>query len=93
MSHEGNFVFVTKVLPFRDGLFVAGGFDHAGTTPAQNIAWFDGTAWHALGGGVSDLIAAMLVKDDVLYVGGALLHADGKPSSHFGAWDFSPRSD
>ena len=93
VSHEGNFVFVTKVLPFRDGLFVAGGFDHAGTTPAQNIAWFDGTTWHALGGGVSDLIAAMLVKDDVLYVGGALLHADGKPSSHFGAWDFSPRPD
>jgi hypothetical protein len=40
--------------------------DHAGTTPAQNIAWFDGTAWHALEGGVSDLISAMVVKDDVL---------------------------
>ena len=91
VTAEGNFVFVTKVLPYRDGLFVAGGFDHAGETPAQNIAWFDGTAWHALGGGVSDLIAAMLVKDDVLYVGGALLHADGKPSCHVGAWDFKPR--
>jgi len=90
VSHEGNFVFVTKVLPYGDGLFVAGGFDHAGVTPAQNIAWFDGRAWHALDGGVSDLVAAMVVKDDVLYVGGALLHADGKPSSHLGAWDFKP---
>ena len=93
VSHAGNFVFVTKVLPYGDGLFVAGGFDHAGTTPAQNIAWFDGTTWHALEGGVSDLIASMVVKDDVLYVGGALLHADGKPSSHVGAWDFKPRPD
>ena len=91
VSHAGNFVYVTRVLPYRDGLFVAGGFDHAGATPAQNIAWFDGATWHALGGGVSDLIATMLVKDDVLYVGGALLHADGKPSSHFGAWDFRPQ--
>lgn len=90
VSHVGNFVFVTKVLPYRDGLFVAGGFDHAGTTPAQNIAWFDGSSWHALDGGVSDLIATMLVKDDVLYVGGALLLADGMPSSHIGAWDFKP---
>ena len=93
VSHEGNFVFVTKVLPYRDGLFVAGGFDHAGTTPAQNIAWFDGSAWHALEGGVSDLISAMVVEDDVLFVGGALLLADGKPSCHVGAWDFKPKPD
>ena len=93
VSSVGNFALVTKVLPYRDGLFVAGGFDHAGATPAQNIAWFDGSTWHALEGGVSDLIFTMAVKDDVLYVGGALLHADGKPSSHVGAWDFSPRPD
>lgn len=90
---EGNFVFVTKVLPYGDGLFVAGGFDHAGAAEARNIAWFDGTAWHGLEGGVSDLVGAMVVKDDVLYVGGTLLLADGKPSSHFGAWDFGPRPD
>ncbi len=93
ITAEGNFVFVTKVLPFGDGLFVAGGFDHADAAAARNIAWFDGTSWHGLLGGVSDLVAAMVVKDDVLYVGGALLHADGKPSSHFGAWDFRPRTD
>ncbi|HET9474467.1 MAG TPA: hypothetical protein VFO82_11275 [Steroidobacteraceae bacterium] len=91
LTAEGNFVFVTKLLPHGDGLFVAGGFDHAGTTPAQNIAWFDGTSWHALDGGVSDLTAAMVVKDDVLYVGGSLLLADGKPSCHVGVWDFKPR--
>lgn len=93
LAAEGNFVFVTKALPHGDGLFVAGGFDQAGGTRARNIAWFDGTAWHRLEGGVSDLVGAMLVKDDILYVGGALLLADGKPSSHFGAWDFGPRPD
>lgn len=83
-----GFAFVSAILPYGDGLFVGGGFDTAGDVAVSNIAWFDGAAWHPLDTGLNDLSEALIVVDDVLYVGGPFTVAGGHPSSGFAAWDF-----
>jgi hypothetical protein len=46
-----------KVLQYAQGkLFVGGDFDSAGLIPAKNIAYWDGTLWHALGLGLPGTI-------------------------------------
>jgi hypothetical protein len=88
-----DFTFVSALRPHFQGfggtgVFVAGGFSMIGGIPASNIAWFDGTAWHALGAGLADLAEEMVVIDDVLVVGGPFTAAGGKPSSGIARWDF-----
>jgi hypothetical protein len=88
VSGFGGYGFVSALLAYGDGLFVSGGIDTAGTVTVSNLAWFDGTAWHDLGGGLADLAEAMIVADDVLYVGGPFTVAGGRPASGLAAWDF-----
>jgi len=78
----------TALLPYEAGVFVAGVFDTAGGVAAQSLAWFDGAAWHELGGGLSDLAESMVVIDHVLYAGGPFTSAGGRTSSGLAAWDF-----
>src|SRR5262252_3213433 len=53
---------------FDDGygpaLYAGGSFHMAGSTPANNIAKWDGTAWTALGSGTDGLVYALTVFDD-----------------------------
>ena len=71
-------------------LYVGGGFDQAGTVPADNIAAWDGTQWSPVGGGVDDYVSEILVDGSNLYVGGAFTSADGDSSVHLiGLWNGS----
>ena len=45
-----------------DDVYVAGYFSQAGEVSANNIAKWDGTAWSALGDGVSSIVYAMAVS-------------------------------
>jgi hypothetical protein len=54
-------------------LVIGGRFSFVGSTPANNIARWDGAAWHAYGDGVGDdLVSAVLQFDERLVVGGNL---------------------
>ena len=59
-----------------------------GVAGTRNLAWYDGTAWHQLGGGLADLAEAMVVVDHILYVGGPFTAAGGYPASGMAAWSF-----
>jgi hypothetical protein len=85
-----NFALVSALLPYGRGVFVAGGFQTIGGEAVSNLAWFDGTAWHALGAGVADLSEEMTILDDVLWIGGPFTAAGGRPASGLAAWDFAP---
>jgi len=89
VTAESGYGFVSAVLPYGDGVFVAGGFDHGGDVPAANIAYFDGTAWHALGTGLADLAETMVVVDHALHVGGPFTEAGSRPASGIAVWDFA----
>jgi trimeric autotransporter adhesin len=78
-------------------LYAGGTFTMAGGVNANYIAKWDGTAWSALGSGVSDPdptgVFALTVFDDgsgggpALYVGGIFTTAGGVPANHIAKWD------
>jgi hypothetical protein len=80
--------FVSSLLVHDSGLFVAGSLATAGQVPVSNLAWYDGAAWHDLGGGLQDLAEAMVISNDVLYIGGPFTEAGGRSASGLAAWDF-----
>ena len=48
-------------------VFVTGAFTSIGGVPAHEIARWDGTQWHALGGGISGFCDKIMVHDGILY--------------------------
>ena len=82
-----------EVLDLGDGpaLYVAGDFDRVGSMPVENIARWDGTAWTALGPGISPRCYAMAVFDDgqgpQLYVAGNIYSAGGRTAYRMARWD------
>lgn len=74
-------------------LYVGGGFATAGSTPANNIAKWDGVAWSALGSGTSDVVQSLAVFDDgrggraKLIAGGWSDTAGGLPVNLTASWD------
>jgi hypothetical protein len=87
-------------------LYAGGGFGEAGGVPVSNVARWDGTAWSALGSGVTgaplgwvfDLIVAPDVsgRSSVLYAGGHFDTAGGATANNIAQWDgaaWSPLGD
>jgi hypothetical protein len=100
---------VQAMTVFDDGagpaLYVGGNFDFAGGVSATNVARWNGTAWSALGSGVTGnpmhgYVSGMNVYDDGsaggadLFVGGNFTLADGQPAAELARWTgcTSPRA-
>ncbi len=80
-------IFVWALAEAANGdLIVGGAFDHAGTTPAMNIARWDGTTWHAYGSGLPGQVHALLpLPNGELIAGGTFTVAGG--GSNIVRWD------
>src|SRR5690606_20097113 len=79
-----------------EGLFVAGHFSTAGEVESPGIVRWDGTAWSAVGDGMSiaadhHRVSALAVYDDgsgpALYAGGRFTMADGRLVNNVARWD------
>ena len=71
-------------------LFVGGQFATAGNGIAvNNIARWDGSAWHALGAGVNsaNTVRALATDGVSLFVGGDITSAGGSPANYIARWD------
>jgi len=92
----GTTVYVRALAVFDDGsgpaLFAGGQFTSAGGAAANRIAKWNGTAWSALGLGVSTWVEALHVFDDNtgdgpdLYVGGEFTAAGGMSTGKIAIW-------
>ena len=71
------------------GLAVGGQFASASGVPVRNLAWWDGAAWHDIGGGVNSGVGALLADGGDLIVGGSFTEAGGQPISGVARWDGS----
>ena len=88
---------VVALTVFDDGsgpaLYVGGDFRTAGGVTVDNIAKWNGTAWSALGIGMSSRVQALTVFDDgsgpALYAGGNFTIAGGVSAAHIAKWDGS----
>jgi len=71
------------LLPNGD-LVVGGDFLYAGGGPARGIARWDGTAWHAIDGGVDGTVLALAQTfDGDILVGGTFAHTGLGHAAHF----------
>jgi trimeric autotransporter adhesin len=72
-------------------VYVGGLISTVGGLHVNNIAMWDGSRWHDLGGGVSPsvdgTIHALLVVGDDLYVGGIFTQAGGISASRVAKWN------
>ncbi len=76
-------------------LYAGGTFTNIGGVGVRRIARWDGTAWHALGGGVTGIsggydvamVYALLAAGSDLYVGGSFTAAGGNAATNVALWD------
>jgi len=95
---NGTLYAMTVAKPGMGGspmLFVAGAFSTVGTTPAANIAAWNGATWQKLGTGVASNVYSMTEWDSdgagplppSLYASGFFNSAGGSPASKIARWD------
>lgn len=79
---------VAALIELLNGHIVVGGtFSQVGSTPAQNIAIWNGTTWAALGAGVSGPVRSLaLRRDGTLVVGGSFAMAGTLSANNVAAW-------
>jgi hypothetical protein len=83
---------VTALAVYQGELIAAGSFQFSGTTPLNNIARWDGTAWSPLGGGLSDdsgmgFVGALAVYNGTLVAGGRFNLAGGQSVNNIARWN------
>lgn len=83
---------VTALAVYQGELVAAGNFQFSGTTPLNNIARWDGTAWSPLGAGLSDdsgtgFVGALAVYNGTLIAGGGFNLAGGLPVNNIARWN------
>src|SRR5262245_15014218 len=86
----GTNLAVCAVATRGSDVYVGGSFHTAGSVIVHNIARWDGSAWHDVGGGMVRYVYA-LAFDQVgnLYAGGSFTHAGGVAARGIAKWDGS----
>ena len=70
-------------------IYVGGAFAAAGSGLANRIAKWDGSAWSALGSGVSGTVYSLAISGTDLYVGGYFATAGGITVNNIAKWDIT----
>lgn len=69
--------------------YAGGNFTNIGNVTANNIAYFDGTAWHPMGTGMNTNVQAILATNGVVYAGGRFTTAGGVTVNRVAEWNGS----
>lgn len=79
-----------RALAVYNGDLIAGGdFLVAGDLAVYHVARWDGSAWHAMGGGTDGTVNALVVLGNELVAGGDFTHAGPSAAAHLACWDGS----
>ncbi len=91
MGGIGGMENVSALTVYNGELYAGGNFLLAGTNTANCIAKWDGTAWSAVGGGMSTngvtSVTTLSVYNGELFAGGLFTTADGNPVNHIAKWN------
>ena len=69
-------------------LYIGGSFEAVNGIPARNMAYWDGSSWHALGEGTNKEVHALaLDPSGDLYAVGLFTEAGGVPANHVAYWN------
>ncbi len=72
---------------YRGDLIAGGTFRTIGTQVIEHIARWDGTAWHALGAGLTGAVDRLAVRGDRLIAAGEFTAAGDAPAAYIASWD------
>ncbi len=79
---------VYAVATTSDGkVYVAGQFSYAGSVAAENVAMWDGQAWHALGSGADGIVYSIATRGDDVFIGGRFTSVGGVAASYIARWN------
>ncbi|HZT97381.1 MAG TPA: hypothetical protein VFB34_11170, partial [Chloroflexota bacterium] len=90
LSLNTNAGFVNTVAAAGHTVYAGGLFSAAGWNPINNLARFDGTQWHSMGGGVSGGSGqplAIATYGSLVFVGGDFTQAGPVAASNIAMWD------
>ena len=77
----------------QGGEFFAGGeFTMAGGTPADHIAFWNGSRWEAMGSGVDGPVYGLATDGNIVVVGGLFERSGGIPLGNIGFFDLNSRT-
>lgn len=85
---DGISATVSDIEVYGAGFFVAGTFSMIGDRMFNYLAWFDGTEYHPLGEGLSDLPEDLVVVGNRLWIGGSFTQAGGVPAYGLTYWEW-----
>ncbi len=75
--------------PLPESLVIGGTFSIVHTTPAKNLAMWDGNQWTEIGGGTAGAVQQLCVYDGKLFVGGTFSVAGGVATGPLASWNGS----
>ncbi len=80
---------VDAIAKIGDNLYIGGSIYNVDDIPeADHIARWDGSQWHAVGGGLPAVVTSFAIMDTDLIVGGYFQNAGGDASAdHIARWD------
>ncbi len=81
---------VGSFIIYNNNLIMSGSFDSVGTTPAKNLAMWDGNNWTALVTSTNtnySYIGKMIVKNDTLVITGYFNEVNGVQAENIAFWD------
>ena len=68
-------------------VYIGGNFTHVAGKPANKVARWDGTDWHALGAGADSSVFALATNGDNVFIGGAFNRAGGLSANYIARWN------
>lgn len=86
-KHHSSDGLVRSIVEFQGRLVVAGSFRGVDRTACDSVAFWDGTAWRPLAGGVDGDVTCLAAADSSLWLGGEFPSAGGIPSRNVARWD------
>jgi len=78
--YSSDFDVVSALLPWGNDLIAGGQIGSAGGIAVNNLARWDGSSWHDVGGGVDGGVGALEEFEGDLVVTGSFTHAGGVPT-------------
>lgn len=86
ITGDTTYTFVASVVANGSNVYAGGLFTRAGGKQVNYLAYWDGSAWNALGSGVNAPVSALAIFNDTLLVGGEFTKASTAEIPYFARW-------